>query len=163
MNYNEQLKKYWKTDSLSFIAVFKRFKQKEGFFNDFINPISLKKLRYPEFDDVKVNNKNVSFYIPYASKLIDGHYYKIDLEYADSLKRKNNPYSLEVSSVTNLNQTDVENHLLGNTNEDLLKNVFQIKGFIDKEKAKEHIQLRFERLNNPEANKIIANLMREIG
>ena len=29
--------------------------------------------------------------------------------------------------------------------------------------SKEHIRLRFERLNNPEANKIIANLMREIG
>lgn len=163
INYTEQLKSYWKTDSLSFIAVFKRFKQKEGFFNDLINPVSLKKLRYPEFDDVKVNNKNVSFYIPNASNLIDGHYYKIDLEYADSLKRKNNPYSLQVSSINNLNQIDVESHLLGNPNEDLLKKVFQIKGFIDKEKAKEHIQLRFERLNNPEANKIIANLMREIG
>jgi len=162
-NYTEQLKKYWKTESLSFIAVFTKFKEKEGFFNDLINPVSLKKLRYPEFDDVKVNNKNVSFYIPNASSLIDGHYYKIDLEFADSLKRKNNPYSLQVTSINNLNQIDVENHLLGNTNEDLLKNVFQIKGFVDKENAKEHIQLRFERLNNPEANKIIANLMREIG
>lgn len=42
-NYTEQLKKYWKTESLSFIAVFKRFKHKEGFFNDLINPVSLKK------------------------------------------------------------------------------------------------------------------------
>lgn len=163
INYTEQLKSYWKTDSLSFIAVFKRFKQKEGFFNDLINPVSLKKLRYPEFDDVEVNNKNVSFYIPNASNLIDGHYYKIDLEYADSSKRKNNPYSLQVVSIDKLNQIDVERHLGGITNNDLLKNVFKIKGLIDKEKAKEHIQLRFERLNNPEANKIIANLMREIG
>lgn len=162
-NYTEQLRNYWKTDSLSFIAVFKRYKTKEGFFNHLTNPVSLKKLRYPEFDDVKVVDKNVSFYIPNASNLIDGHYYKIDLEYADSLKRKNNPYSLQVSSINDLNQIDVENHLLGNTSQELLKNIFQIKGFIDKEKAKEHIQLRFERLNNPEANKIIANLMREIG
>lgn len=164
INYTEQLKSYWKTDSLSFIAVFKRFKQKEGFFNDLINPVSLKKLRYPEFDDVEVNNKNVSFYIPNASNLIDGHYYKIDLEYADSSKRKNNPYSLQVSSVANLNQTDVENHLLGNTNEDLLKNVFKVRYYIENDLAKQHIKQRFERrTKDPDGNKIIANLMLEIG
>lgn len=164
INYTEQLKSYWKTDSLSFIAVFKRFKQKEGFFNDLINPVSLKKLRYPEFDDVEVNNKNVSFYIPNASNLIDGHYYKIDLEYADSLKRKNNPYSLQVLSVANLNQTDVKNHLLGNTNEDLLKNVFKVRYYIENDLAKQHIKQRFERrTKDPDGNKIIANLMLEIG
>jgi hypothetical protein len=163
INYTEQLKKYWKTETLSFIAVFTKFKEKEGFFNNFINPMSLKNLSYPEFENVKINQKKVSFYVPNAAKYVDGHYYKIDLEYADSAKRNNNPYSLQVSSVTNLNQNDIKSHLLGNTNVDILKNVFQIKSFIDKEKAKEHIQLRFERLNNPEANKIIANLMREIG
>lgn len=162
-NYTEKLKKYWKTESLSFIAVFTKFKEKEGFFNDLINPVSLKKIYYPESEIVEINQKKVSFYVPNASKYIDGHYYKIDLEYFDGAKTKNNPYSLQVASVSNLNQNDVKSHLLGNTNIDLLKNVFLIKSFIDIEQAKEHIQLRFERLNNPEANKIIANLMREIG
>ena len=164
MNSNiVRLKKYWKTETLSFIAVFTKFKEKEGFFNDFFNPVSLKNLYYPEFENVKINQKKVSFYVPNAVKYVDGHYYKIELEYADSAKRNNNPYSLQISSVTSLNQNDIKSHLAGNTNVDLLKNVFQIKSFIDKEQAKEHIRLRFERLNNPEANKIIANLMREIG
>ena len=162
-NFTEQLKKYWKVDSLSFIAVFKKYKENEGFFNEVTNPVSLKKIYYPEFGDIKLENKNVSFYTANASKLIEGHYYKIDLEYNDIIKRNNNPYSLQITSVTNLNQTDVLSHLNGNINEGLLKYTFQIKSFIEKEKAKEHIQLRFERLNNPEANKIIANLMREIG
>lgn len=163
-NYTDRLKSYWKTESLSFIAVFKRFKQKEGFFNDLINPISLKKLRYPELEDVKVNNKNVSFYVPDASNLIDGHYYKIDLAFANSLNRKNNPYSLQISSVANLNQDEVKSHLSGKVNENLLKNIFQIKSFVEKEKAKHHIKQRFERrTKDPDGNKIIANLMLEIG
>jgi len=162
-NYTEQLKKYWKTESLSFIAVFTRYKEKEGFFNDFINPESLKKIYYSEFDNIKINQKKVSFYVPNASKFIDGHYYKVDLAFTDKPKGKDNPYSLEVKIVSSLNQSDIQNHLEGSSNEELLKKVFHIKSLIEKDASKEHIRLRFERLNNPEANKIIANLMREIG
>ena len=162
-NYTEQLKKYWKTESLSFIAVFTKFKENEGFFNDFINPESLIKTNYPEFDNIKINQKKVSFYIPNASKFIDGYYYKVDLQHTDDPKGKDNPYSLEIKSISELNQSDVQNHLEGSCNEELLKNVFHVKSLLEKEASKEHIRLRFERLNNPEANKIIANLMREIG
>ncbi|MFV0554310.1 MAG: sacsin N-terminal ATP-binding-like domain-containing protein [Mangrovibacterium sp.] len=227
-DYTEQLKKYWKTDSLSFIAIFKKYKQKEGFFNDLINPISLKKLCYPEFDDVKVENKNVSFYMPDASNLIDGHYYKVELEHSENLSKKNKPYSLGIKSVTELDQDKV-NKLLSKKKSDIdtsvkyigeyckdsetfacFKNVMHSEtgkilmfqgesqkvyvspnlelnqgsyyqfSFIEnngklpraipntievleKNPYQEYIRLRFERLNNPEANKMIANLMREIG
>ncbi|PKG43720.1 sacsin N-terminal ATP-binding-like domain-containing protein, partial [Psychroflexus sp. MES1-P1E] len=163
-NYTDQLKRFWKTESLSFIAVFKKFKDKEGFFNDLINPVSLKKLYYPEFENIKIPQKKVSFYVPNAAKYIDGHYYKIDLAYSDSAKRKNNPYSLQVSSDGHLNQQDVEKHISGTLSNELLKKVFQIKSFIDKDIAEEHIKQRFERrTKDPDGNKIIANLMLEIG
>lgn len=162
-NYTEQLEKYWKTESLSFIAFFTKFKENEGFFNNLINPLTLKKIYYPEFDNIKIDQKKVSFYIPNASKFIDGYYYKVDLQYTDNPKGKDNPYSLEIKSISELNQSAIQNHLEGSSNEELLKNVFHIKSLLEKDASKEHIRLRFERLNNPEANKIIANLMREIG
>ncbi len=162
-NYSEKLKNYWKTESLSFIATFTRFKAKEGFFNDFINPVSLKTLFYPELDGINIENKKVSFYIPNAEKLKDRNYYKVDLAYSEKANKKNNPYSLIIKGITLLDQKVIENHLTGSFNENLLKDVFQIKSIREKDAAKEHIRLRFERLNNPEANKIIANLMREIG
>lgn len=62
INYTKQLKNYWKSKDLAFIAVFTRYKVKEGFFNDFINPESIKKIYYPEFDNIKINQKKVSFY-----------------------------------------------------------------------------------------------------
>ncbi|MCB0536144.1 MAG: ATP-binding protein [Bacteroidetes bacterium] len=162
-NYTEKLKKYWKSESLSFIATFSRFKIKEGFFNDFINPVSLKTLFYPEFDGIIIENKKVSFYIPNAQKLKAGFYYKVDLVYSEKVNKKNNPYSLTIQGTTVLDQEAIKNHINGSINEDILKNVFKIKSIQNKDAAKKHIQLRFERLNNPEANKIIANLMREIG
>lgn len=162
-NYTEQLKRYWKSENLSFIALFSKYKEKEGFFNDFTNPISRKKLFYPELDNIKIDQKKVSFYCPNASKFIDGHYYKVDLDFTDNPKSKNTPYSLGIKKITPLDQTVIKNHLEGSSNEELLKKVFYLKSFIEKDASKEHIRLRFERLNNPEANKIIANLMREIG
>jgi hypothetical protein len=162
-DFTEQLKKYWETESLSFIAIFNRYKTNEGFFNDFINLESLKTLFYPEFDEIRIENKKVSFYIPNSEKLQNGNYYKIDLAYSEKAIKKNNPYSLQIESVYDLDQNDVKNYLLRGGNDDVKKKTILIKSNIDKEKAKEHIQLRFERLNNPEANKIIANLMREIG
>lgn len=163
INYTKKLKDYWKTESLSFIATFTRFKTKEGFFNDFINPISLKTLIYPEFDGIDIKNKKVSFYIPDAQKLKHGNYYKVDLAYSEKANKIKNPYSLMVTGTTLLDKEAVESHINGTINEDLLKNVFEIKSIQKKDAPKEHIRLRFERLNNPEANKIIANLMREIG
>jgi hypothetical protein len=163
IDYTERLKKYWKTESLSFIATFTRFKTVEGFFNDFINPVSLKKLFYPEFDGITVENKKVSFYVAAAQKLKDGNFYKVDLVVSKDASKKNNPYSLTITRTTLLSKDKVTAHLSGSIDEELLKNQFQIKSIIEKDAAKEHIRLRFERLNNPEANKIIANLMREIG
>jgi hypothetical protein len=162
-DFTEKLKKYWKSESLSFIATFTRFKTKEGFFNDFINPVSLKTLFYPEFDGIDIENKKVSFYIPNAQNLQDGNYYKVELSYSEKANKKNNPYSLIVQGMTILDHEVIKNHINGSINENLLKEVFHIKSIREKDAAKEHIQLRFERLNNPEANKIIANLMREIG
>ena len=164
INYTEQLKNYWKSNDLIFIATFNKVDNKHGYFINFINPESKMTLLYPEFDEILVKEKRVSFIYFKVNKLINGDYYKVELEHTDNPKGKNNPYSLQVTSVTNLNQTDVKNHLLGNTNEDLLKNIFQIKSFVEKEKAKHHIKQRFERrTKDPDGNKIIANLMLEIG
>jgi len=163
-NYTERLKSYWKSENLAFIATYSKYKGNVGFFNDFINPVSKKKLFYPTFDNVLVKNKVVSFYYANGSKLINNHLYKVELDYTDSPNEKNNPYSLEIKKVTPLNQNDIQNHLEGSINEELLKNVFQLKSFIEKDAAKEHIQQRFERrTKDPDSNKIIASLMLEIG
>lgn len=226
-DFTEQLKKYWKTESLSFIATFTKFKEKEGFFNNFINLKSLKTLFYPEFDGMSIKNKKVSFYIPNSQKLLDGNYYKIDLAYSEKANKTNNPYSLQIESVYELDQNDVEKYLskenqnseekryvglynktsqtfacfenvmLSETGEILMfqgesqkvyvspnlnlkqgnyyefsfiKNEAKLPSAVPQSIKKldinpyqEYIRLRFERLNNPEANKMIANLMREIG
>lgn len=131
----EKLKNYWKTESLSFIAIFTRFKTKEGFFNDFMHPETFERINYPEFDGIKINNPAFSIYVPNALDLKNGRYYKVDITYSEKAKHKKNPYALKIVNYTLLKHSPFE----------------------------EHIRLRFERLNNPEANKIIANLMREIG
>jgi hypothetical protein len=227
-NYTEQLKKYWKIESLSFIATFSRYNENVGFFIDLINPESLKTLFYPEFDGISVEIKKVSFYIPNSQKLRDGNYYKIDLVYSENANKKNNPYSMQIESVYELDQNDIENYLsrkkqnvpndlkyvgsynkrsetfacfenvmLSETGEILMfqgesqkvyvspnlnleqgsyyefsfirndgklpSSVPQSIKKLDANPYQEYIRLRFERLNNPEANKMIANLMREIG
>lgn len=227
-NYTERLKSYWKSKDLTFIATFKRINKNAGFFNHFTNPVSEMKLYYPEFDGVEVLDKRVSFYYGNNKVLIDGLFYKVELQHSDNPKGKNNPYSLQISSVIKVNQDEVEKYLSKkNSNVDnrikyfgryfkssesfaCFKNVMfsetgeilMFKGqsqkvyvspnlelkqgsyyqfsfvenegklpsaipntiiFLDTNPYQEYIRLRFERLNNPEANKMIANLMREIG
>lgn len=226
-DFTEQLKKYWQTESLSFIATFSRFNEHVGFFNDLINPDSLKTLFYPEFDELRIENKKVSFYFSNSQKLQDGNYYKIDLTFSEKANKKNNPYSLQIEAVNELNQNEVRKYLTKknqNSNEkryigsyikksetfacfenvmfsetgeilmlegesqkvyvtpnlELKQGRYYQFSFIQNERRlpsaipstikilennpyQEFIRLRFERLNNPEANKMIANLMREIG
>ncbi|MGV8815646.1 MAG: ATP-binding protein [Gelidibacter sp.] len=227
-NYTERLKSYWKSKDLTFIATFKRINKNVGFFNHFTNPISKLTLYYPEFDGVEVLDKRVSFYYGNNSTLSDGAFYKIELEHTDNPKGKNNPYSLEIRTVSELNQNKVEkllskenqqaatdekyfgkyqktsesfacfdNVMFAETGEilmfqgesqkayvspnlDLIEGSYYQFSFIanegklpsaipntieilDLNPYQEFIRLRFERLNNPEANKMIANLMREIG
>lgn len=227
-NYTERLKSYWKSEELVFIATFKRINNNTGFFNQFTNPVSRMKLYYPEFDGLEVLDKRVSFYFGNNKELTDGLFYKVELQHTDNPKGKNNPYSLEISSVTPLNQNKIAKLLskgtkhapsdvmyigmyqktsesfasFGNVmiaetgdilmfqgesqkvyvspNLDLIDGYYYQFAFIENEgklpRAKantiqlldtnpyqEYIRLRFERLNNPEANKMIANLMREIG
>lgn len=186
------------------------------------------KLYYPDFDGVEVEDKRVSFYYGNNSSLSDGAYYKVELKHVENPKGKNNPYSLEIKSVSELNQDKVEkllskkksdvdtvikyiglyrkssdafayfeNVMFSETGDILMfqgesQKVFvspnlELKqgsyyqfSFIENEGKlpsaipntievlennpyQEYIRLRFERLNNPEANKMIANLMREIG
>ena len=228
VNYTEKLKIYWKTKDLTFIATFKRINKNAGFFNHFTNPVSKMKLYYPEFDGVEVLDKRVSFYYGNNSTLSDGAYYKVELEHTENPKGKNNPYSLEIKSVAELNQDKVEklfskknsdidtgvkyigvyhkvseafacfeNVMFSETGEILMFQGISQKVYVSpnlelkqgsyyqfsfiENKGKlpsaipntiealennpyqEYIRLRFERLNNPEANKMIANLMREIG
>jgi hypothetical protein len=226
-NYTEQLKKHWKSRDLIFIATYTKHKGNTGFFNSFINSDNKKRLYYLECDDVEIIDKRVSFYYNNGNELIDGEYYKVELEYSENSKRKNNPYSLSIKKISELNQDKISKFLEKNieesssvkyfgcyykTNETFaaFKNViFSESGevlmfqgesqkvfvspniklaegvyytfSIKENKGKlpnaipssieelslnpyqEYIRLRFERLNNPEANKMIANLMREIG
>lgn len=228
INYTEQLKSFWRSKDLTFIAAFKRINKNAGFFNHFTNPVSKMKLYYPDFDGVEVEDKRVSFYYGNNSSLSDGAYYKVELKHVENPKGKNNPYSLEIKSVSELNQDKVEkllskkksdvdtvikyiglyrkssdafayfeNVMFSETGDILMfqgesQKVFvspnlELKqgsyyqfSFIENEGKlpsaipntievlennpyQEYIRLRFERLNNPEANKMIANLMREIG
>tara|TARA_R110002051_G_scaffold218896_1_gene282753 strand:- start:18108 stop:23756 length:5649 start_codon:yes stop_codon:yes gene_type:complete len=227
-NYTDQLKNYWKSKDLTFIAKFKRVNKNAGFFNHFTNPISKMILYYPKFNGVEVLDKRVSFYYGNNSSLIDGAFYKVELEHTDNPKGKNNPYSLEIKSILELNQNKVEkllskenqeastdekyfgaynktsesfacfdNVMLADSGEILMFKGESQKVFVspnielsedgyysfsivenegklpnaipntidrlDLNPYQDFIRLRFERLNNPEANKMIANLMREIG
>ncbi len=227
-NYTERLKSCWKTNDLIFVATFKRINNSVGFFNHFTNPISKTILYYPDLDSVEVLDKRVSFYYGNNSSLIDGVYYKVELEHTDNPKGKNNPYSLEVKAVSELDQNKIknllskknpkletgikyigeyhkvsesfacfENVMFSETGEilmsqgesqkvyvspnlDLKQGSYYQFSFIENEGKlpsaipntievlynnpyQEYIRLRYERLNNPEANKMIAKLMREIG
>ncbi len=227
-NYIEQLKKYWQSKDLTFIAAFKKINDNAGFFNHFINSISLMQLYYPEFDDIEVLDKRVSFYYGKAQELRDGFYYKVELDDTDNPNGKNNPYSLRIKKISELNQIKIKGILEKGANKissdikyfgryhkdgerfasfdnvmfsesgailmnqgeslkvfvspniDLIEGKFYIFSIKENEGKlpnaipnsiqelkldpyQEYIRLRFERLNNPEANKMIANLMREIG
>ena len=224
-DYTIQLKRYWKTNDLTFVATLKKNEDnKFGFFIDFINPISNLKLLYPTFEDIQIEDKRVSLYNKKVQDLVDGDFYKVELEYNSNAKAKNNPYLLQIKSVEKLDQDKVKqslkiedsntvyvgqyqkisekfcsfkNVMFKETGDILMQNgealqvfvspllslkedefyAFQIKKNEGKlpnaiqstieelplNPYKEYIRLRFERLNNPEANKMIAKLMREIG
>ena len=49
----ERLKNYWQTPALVFIAIFKKISNNQGYFNQFINPISKRKIFYPEFEGIE--------------------------------------------------------------------------------------------------------------
>ena len=104
VDHTKDLMKIWKTDNLSFIAIFKRYKEREGFLNDFLNPLTLKKIYYPQIDGTNIDNRQVSFYLPIASDLQDGYYYKVDLEFSEKSSKSNNPYSLSVQNIALLDQ-----------------------------------------------------------
>ena len=61
-NYTEQLKKYWQSKDLTFIARLHKINNTQGFFNNFINPISKMTLFYPVFDNIELDDKRVSFF-----------------------------------------------------------------------------------------------------
>lgn len=227
-NFTEQLKKHWESEDLTFISTYTRHKGESGFFNDFLNPVNKFRLFYPKIDGIEIENKRVSFYHQKGPDLIDGHYYKVELEFTNRPNGKNNPYSLKIKNISNLDQDKIKNLLekvketipseekyfgryqktndsfasfdnvmFSETGEILKENGEKQKVFVspsidlkegsyysflfkenkgklpnaipstiqelEKNPYQDYIRLRFERLNNPEANKMIANLMREIG
>lgn len=227
-DYTERLKSYWKSKDLIFLATFKKINSNAGFFNQFINPVSLMILYYPDFDGTEINDKRVSFYFGNAKELIDGNIYKVELAYTDNPSGKNNPYSLRIKNISTLDQNKVkkllekgkknissevryfgryhknsekfasfDNVMFSESGNMLMNQGESQKVFVSpsiellegkyysfciKENDgklpnaiastiqeleinpyQDYIRLRFERLNNPEANKMIANLMREIG
>ena len=227
--YIELLKEYWQSNNLTFIATLNKISDDYGYFNHFINPNNKKKLFYPVFDNIEVDDRRISFPYSYVRNLINGDYYEVRLTYTNDPRGKNNPYSLKIKNVSMLNQEKVmllleekkthisnedvyygcykkkddrfavfENVMHNETGEILLKErkaqmvfvnpsipleenayySFSISEnpdkplpsaipntikFLEINPYQEYIRLRFERLNNPEANSIIANMMREIG
>lgn len=225
-DYTEELKESWQSNDLAFIATLFKINNHQGFFNHFINPINKMKLYYPVFDDKEIMDRRVSFFHGETSDLIDGDFYKVTLGYTEFPQGKNNPYSLQIISISALNQAKIKNLLEEEKKREstlyygcykklndsfaLFENVMSCEtgdilmsegesqkvfvsprislienayySFSTKENPgkwpsaipttiealqtnpyKDYIRLRFERLNNPEANKMIANLMREIG
>ncbi len=228
-DYTQQLKSYWKSVDLEFIAKLHKINNTQGFFNYFINPVSKMTLFYPVFDEIELDDKRVSFFYGDSMSLNHGDYYKIELEFSEKANGKNNPYYLEIKSVGSLDQEKVKqlledsrivskrenNKYFGcyhkvndkfcvfeyvmnvetrellmreseysqvyvtpkiNLNENsyysfkIRENIGRLPNAIvasiekiNVNPYKKFIRSRFERLNNPEANRIIANLMREIG
>lgn len=223
-----QLKNYWKSKDLTFIATFRKMDENHGFFLNFIHPLTKKEIYYPDFTGAKFSDKQVSFICFELDKFKDGDYYKVELVARKRSKLTQTPYSLVIKKISVLNQDKIE-HLLTSvpknkyeglkfygsykkenerfacfenvmheeTGEILIDQGESLKVYVspsiklskrkyysfsivdEQEKLpkaindsinilnadpyQEYIRLRFERLNNPEANKMIANLMREIG
>jgi hypothetical protein len=228
-DYTERLKKYWHLKDLSFVSTLHKINDNQGYFNRFINPTNGMELFYPEFDELKIEDKRVSFIFANAHDFNHGEYCKIRFGFTNEPEGINNPYSLEIVKVDLLDQNEVQAHLnilkgkhqqndtiyIGryqrlsdafcvfenvmqnetgdifmqdgeaqkvfvSPREELICNnhySFRIKENLGKlpnavpisitnlnvNPYQDIIRLRFERLNNPEANKMIANLVREIG
>lgn len=170
-DYTEELKKYWASTDLSFVArLVKSQDASHGYFYNFTDPVSKEKLSYPELENIKLGEKRISFYWAQVKDLVDGGYYKIQLEYTNDPKGKNNPYSLKVKDAPRkLDRLELKEFLVSQGNgqevngKQIKYNELGLNNNLTKTIPKEHIKMRFERLNNPDSNKIIANLMREIG
>lgn len=105
-NYTEKLKKDWQSKDLSFIAILNKININTGFFNQLVNPDTLKQLSYPESDEIEVLDKRVSFYYGEANKLEDGSYYNIVLDYSGAADLRDNPYSLVINSISELSKDE---------------------------------------------------------
>ncbi|WP_158860363.1 ATP-binding protein [Lunatibacter salilacus] len=112
-NFTEQLKEHWKSEDLTFIATYTRHKGESGFFNDFLNPVNKLRMFYPKIDGIEIENKRVSFYHQKGPNLIDGNYYKVELEFTNRPNGKNNPYSLKIKNISDLNQKSIKEFLDG--------------------------------------------------
>ena len=103
----ERLKNHWKMPNLIFIAIFKKISNNQGYFNHFTNPINKRKLFYPEFGEIEITDKRISFSYNKGANLFDGEYYKIELAFTEKPKGKNNPYSLEIKNVIPLDKDEI--------------------------------------------------------
>lgn len=161
-DYTARLKRFWKVHELSFIATFKRYKEVEGFFNEFRTPQNGRIILYPQIRGVYEERTSVSMYCPNAKGLVDGGYYKVTLDYLQGVRHKNNPFSLAITGVELLDSQLVERCLGGDADSEWLLEKFGVRPQISKAEAKRHIE---ERSEEPYSryNKIVANLMREIG
>ncbi len=228
-DYTERLKKYWHSKDLTFVAYLNKINDKQGRFERFINPTNGRRIFYPEFDELQIEDKQVSFFFANAHDLNHGEHCKVRLGFTNEPGSINNPYSLEILEVDPLNQNEIQaklnlikgmrqqndtiyigryhrvsdafcvfenvmenetgdifmqygeaqkvyvspreeltdnNHYSFRIQENLGQLPNAIPGSIKELNVnpyQDYIRLRFERLNNPEANKMIANLMREIG
>lgn len=106
INYTEQLKEYWNTDNLTFIATLNKINDEHGYFLNFINPVDKKTLDYPSFEGVEIMDDRISFIYFKVTDLEQNELYKVKLMYTSSPKGKNNPYSLKVKSVKPLNSEE---------------------------------------------------------
>ena len=122
-NYTEQLKRYWKSKDLAFIAELNKIDEKHGYFKNFTNPSNRKLIEYPEFLDFQLDENRVSFIYFQVASLVHGNYYKVELDHTNNPKGKNNPYSLRIKSISPLNQKAVEELLSKNKDENRYEGV----------------------------------------
>ncbi len=106
INYTKHLKNFWQSEDLTFIAQFNKVDSKHGYFINFINPHTKRKIFYPKLDGVEVLDNRVSFLVTQTKHLESDQYYKVELQHSKRPYKTKNPYSLEIVNITQLNYED---------------------------------------------------------
>lgn len=116
-----------------------------GFFVD-VRDLKGNKLYYPN------NLGEPRVFTRHKESYFGSEYWLVNVSMTKDYKRsKDNPYELVITD-----------SILGKPKQELVDRIKQSRKNT-RSYAKEHIEKRFRRLDNPDSNKMIANLMREIG
>lgn len=140
-----------KEESFKVMARYKKSAQPDkkgneyGFFVE-VRDLKGNKLYYPNnLGEPRIFTRHKELYL-------DSEYWLVNVSITKDHKRsKDNPYELVIAD-----------YILGKPSQELVDKIEHSRKNT-RSYAKEHIEKRFRRLENPDSNKMIANLMREIG